>query len=1223
MFTKIKIAIVFCSSLVTFSNLSQIHINREWEIKNGNPISTDWTSSITNSNNEIILVGNTNIEGQGANILTMKYDSEGVLIWERNFNTASLNNDYGSAVSEDVFGNIYVLGTTDNNSVSNYDIVVLKYSPTGLLLWSKIYDSPFNKNDIGVDLKISTNGNVYIVASSEGLNSNYDFLVLKYNRFGTFFWDNRYDYNSLIEVPISIELDMAGNAFVIGASASSLANWDYTIAKFGVNGNFMGATRNPLPGLGFDQPHSYKKDSEGNIYITGKSSIDGVNYDINTIKINPTQNIVWTKTLDFAGLEDAGNSIDVDSLGFVYVGGFVSKTNNVKEMFIVKYDPFGNEVWRHQQAGRKASEDAKILRLKVTSSGNVYFTGEETGQSNSTDVVVSKLSKNGNMAWQKRISEPVKEKPTYLDILSDGEIYVAYVTEEDESKYGLVKYSEFEQDNKVVNSEDGAPIYKAHELIVRFEPTALKKNAIDNTITTRQVEYAKLNYFLNQNAMNRFNNALKDLCGTTVTIINPNNPNKKERKHQDPIGNNCDIKAVKVFKQLKTTHTTTKSRLGETIKIPDFWTTLLLVFPEELDLKQIQDALETIPDVVVYSEPNFMVKQLGEYSNDTHYNEQHNLYSEAYPRAHINVQKAWDIIPSGGSPHIRCGVFDSRADYRHEDFGYDGVNPESSKIDGWSFTQNAPLRTLGFPSDLNNHGTACAGIIGAIRNNEIGIAGIAGGDDQGASDFSDKGISLYSLAIMNDGGEIISNPINYIYDALVTTCINSDSLDNTYGLHISSHSWAIYPFPGTTLFLDTNLTLLKEAVHFGSRLKTTFVAGRGNHNENNTVYPANADDDWVLSVGGTGLTGEYKDFNVVENAPSFGHNLDIAAPYSPTLTLTTTYTHNYEGFGGTSAAAPHVSGVAGLMMSYINDTIDAYNNLSPEDCERIIELSAVNYQTPGGYNDSVGWGKLDAGRAMSFIEKPWSKVNHFGTNELSNYTKSYTLEHSNLVISLRERYRNEEGTWFNKGSHRVRAYRVEATIEHELPENHRVWEYWPRPSSSTVLEKINYENSTLLPRERIKIENLTDSSCVVSGYVYEVIDFWGNSLGWWPFDTTLTNAHFEYTILSRDSLAPEIEPIDYTAHTEQSAIDRTEIFFLYPNPAKDIQTLELKFTEPRKIKVSLCDVYGRHLETVYENKSLHSDTLRIENNIAKLPSAVYFYKIETDVSDYFVRFIKY
>ncbi len=1204
---KIIINTLLVLCVVTNVSYAQTNVNKEWETTAGNPLGLNWTSSITNASNELISVGNSLVTGQGANILTTKYNSDGVIAWQRNFNTSSTKNDYGIAVTEDSAGNIYVAGTTDNSGSANFDVVILKYNVSGALQWSNTFNSSFSKNDIGTALKVDGNGNLYVTASSEGSTTTFDYLLLKYNAAGALQWNKRYDFASLIEIPIGVDFDASGNVFITGASASNSTNWDYTIAKYNTAGTFLGDVRNSVAGAGFDQPMSYKKDASGNIYITGRSSVNGINYDIKTIKLNSSYILQWTKLIDLAGKEDVGNSIDIDASGNVYVGGFSTKSNNIKEAIAVKYDASGTEIWRHEQSAINTTGDALIKAIDVTSSGEVYFVGEEKGNNGTKDVVVSKIDNAGAIEWQKKLNTNIDEKPTGVNVANDGSLYVSALKDGTNDTYETVKYTEYKTDSNFVINSNGEPVYKTYELIVRFQQSAINTNAVDNNIGTKIAEFGGIDYFLTPAALADFNNAISGLCNSNLSI-----------KSSD-VNNPCNVKAVKVFKQLKSTDTTTISRLGETIKIPDFWTTLLLEFPQGMVIEQINIALKTIPSVVRYSEPNYIALQTAGCNDAEYATAQHSLHKitgSPFVNADINIEPAWDFIPHGGVNTIRCGVFDTGLDWRHEDFGFDGVNPNTSKVvDGFDFQSNVHLKAMANP-DPDGHGTGCAGIIGALRNNTIGIAGIAGGDVGN----SNSGVALYGMRILS-GNNFLPGTLNYINDAIVTASLYNTVPNKGYdfGLHIMSNSWRYDEY--FTQFTSANNRLLKEAVHFANRAKVTFCAARGNEGRDNEAYPAIIDDDWVLSVGGTGTNGCFIHVNRAvdpstpngELTASFGRNVDVGGPATVDLVKTTKSGGGYRAFNGTSAATPHVAGVVSLLMGYWNAPSPQYQNLAPEDCENIIQLSAKDDTCNIGFDQFIGAGLLDAGHAMQLIEKPYNAVNHFGTNFLSTFTRTQSQVATNLSIYLSEDYQNDANVFFGRGQYKVNKYKVDATVNHILNVNANIVSFWARPSSSTVLEDIDANGTDILPRQRVKINSCTPTGCSMSGFVYEVFDMNNNPLGWWPFNV-ITNtgaATFEYTLLTHNSSSSAISQEQIYAHN----------ISVYPNPTTNQNTISFTNKDNGDVKINLYDIQGKMIGEVFNGKSKVGANTVLYNTSA-LSDGIYFYEIKIGGGVAHVKFVK-
>ncbi len=393
---------------------SQTLVNKEWAVSNANPVSLDWYGSTVDQNKELVTVGNTAAAGQGANLLVQKFNGAGNVLWQRSYNSSGDNDDYGVATTTDTNNNVYVCGTVKNGS--QYDILVIKYDADGIQQWAIQYDSPYHLNDAATAIKVDNNANVYVAAASEGNTTFSDFLLFKLNPNGTNAWQKRYDYANLIEIPAGLEFDVNGNLLLVGASASDFTNWDYALVRYSTDGTLLGAARNTVTGFGFDQPVAIKKDLLGNIYVTGKASTNGVNYDIKTVKFNPSLSVAWVRTFDGSGLEDAAKDLQIDNDGNVFVAGYATKSNGLKEILVLKYDTDGNTDWIHKQSAKVDTGDALVKAIDIDEQGKVYFIAEEKGQSGSKDVAVMKLNTNGNTVWSKSIASAIEETPAAIKV---------------------------------------------------------------------------------------------------------------------------------------------------------------------------------------------------------------------------------------------------------------------------------------------------------------------------------------------------------------------------------------------------------------------------------------------------------------------------------------------------------------------------------------------------------------------------------------------------------------------------------------------------------------------------------------------------------------------------------------------------------------------------------------------------------------------------------------
>jgi hypothetical protein len=333
-----------------------------------------------------------------------------------------------------------------------------------------------------------------------------------------------------------------------------------------------------------------KQDASGNVYVTGKSSVDGINYNIKTVKFNSAYSIVWSQVYDGYGKEDVAYSLDLDAAGNVLVGGYATKSNNVKEMVAIKYNASGTQVWRSNIAGTNEAADAYIKAVSAASNGDYILLAEEKNMAGIKNVLVGKINADGVYYWNKTLQTTVDEIPLSVNIANDGAVYIQTVRSTSSNSYATYKYSDYTTNNNVINDATGEPIAKANELIVRFQPSAINTNAVDNLIGTAQIEFGNLSYFLTPSAYTAFRNAIGTLCGAET------NPQL------------CNFTAIKIFKQDLSTEGASINNNGVSVPSPKFWSAFLLDLPTHLNLSQCITKLKTIPDVVVYAHGNYLIK---------------------------------------------------------------------------------------------------------------------------------------------------------------------------------------------------------------------------------------------------------------------------------------------------------------------------------------------------------------------------------------------------------------------------------------------------------------------------------------------------------------------------------------------------------------------------------------------------------------------------------------
>lgn len=256
--------------------------------------------------------------------------------------------------------------------------------------------------------------------------------------------------------------------------------------------------------------------------------------------------------------------------------------------------------------------------------------------------------------------------------------------------------------------------------------------------------------------------------------------------------------------------------------------------------------------------------------------------------ADIDALKAWDITT--GDRTVKIAVIDTGIDYRHPDLaenmwtnsaeanGRPGVDDDGNgfidDIHGYDFANND-----GDPMDGNAHGTHCAGTIGAVHNNGVGVAGVM------------DNVTFVAVKFLSDSGSgSLEGAIKSIDYA---TKMNVDLMSNSWGGGGRSEA-------------------LKEAIERANAAGIVFTAAAGNSGTNNDSsphYPSNYEVENVISVAATTAQNGMASFSC------YGRNtVHIGAPGH--RILSSTPNGNYEVFSGTSMATPHVSGAIGLLIAH-------------------------------------------------------------------------------------------------------------------------------------------------------------------------------------------------------------------------------------------------------------------------------------------------------------------
>jgi len=357
----------------------------------------------------------------------------------------------------------------------------------------------------------------------------------------------------------------------------------------------------------------------------------------------------------------------------------------------------------------------------------------------------------------------------------------------------------------------------------------------------------------------------------------------------------------------------------------------LLRFPRGTDILSLMDRHRSDPDID-YIQLNHLYRPCAEVvPNDPRFDEQWDM-------ERIRMPEAWSV--EKGSEDVVIAIVDTGVNYEHEDIKNkiwrnpgevpgNGIDDDGNGfVDdyiGWDFTDAPTMPGRGDytewdndPMDEGGHGSHVAGIAGAQPDNSVGIAGVA---------WRCRIMPVRAGFRVLTGGTYLQDD-----DAAAAIVYAADN-----GAKVINMSWGD----------EEPSLLIRDAIDYAYSRGCVLVAAAGNDSRTDVLYPAAYRK--VIAVAASDQN-DHKAYFSNANAA-----IDIAAPGMVILSLGVK--EPYWISSGTSMAAPHVSGVAALLLSRRPD-------LTPEDVRRILASSADRMENSPELVDA---GRLNAFRALLTI----------------------------------------------------------------------------------------------------------------------------------------------------------------------------------------------------------------------------------------------------------------
>ncbi|MBN8584032.1 MAG: SBBP repeat-containing protein [Ignavibacteria bacterium] len=425
-----KILIVLLVLLVS-SSMGQV--TQQWVQRyNGSWNRSDLGKSVTvDKTGNVYVIGST-ANGITTDVITIKYNTSGSMLWLQIYNGPGEDVDHGEAIKVDDAGNVYVTGSS-RGLTSRVDYVTIKYDSNGILKWVQRFDGTTSMHDYPTDIAIDNSGNVYVTGWSSNGALFDDFATVKYNSEGILQWVNRYNGpGSSTDIARSIAVDLTGNIYVAGYSSNTITGDNYTVIKYSSSGDTLWVRSYNGPVNGVDNLNSMSIDMNSNVYVTGRSEgSNGIDttFDLATIKYNAMGVLQWAQRYNGpANGNEEGFSIDVDNAGNVYATGSSKGFTTASDYLTIKYSSStGDPQWVQRYSGIISGSINTASSITIDIYGNVYITGHSgDNMPNQYDYATIRYNPDGNVQWIQRYNGPANGIDWVHSIAIDsvGNVYV-------------------------------------------------------------------------------------------------------------------------------------------------------------------------------------------------------------------------------------------------------------------------------------------------------------------------------------------------------------------------------------------------------------------------------------------------------------------------------------------------------------------------------------------------------------------------------------------------------------------------------------------------------------------------------------------------------------------------------------------------------------------------------------------------------------------------------
>ena len=314
--------------------------------------------------------------------------------WNKTFGGSDA--EFGDSVEQTSDGG-YIISATRSYGPNNSDVWLIKTDSSGNVAWNKTFGG--SDAEFGSSVQQTSDGGYVISARTNSCGAgDFDVWLIKADSSGNVAWNKTFggsdsDYGS------SVRQTSDGGYIISGSTSSSGAGWyDIWLIKTDSSGNEM--WNKTFGGSDPDVGSSVQQTSDGGYIICGSTSSYGAgNLDVWLIKTDPSGNEIWNKVFGGSETENGFSARQTSDGGYIICGYTESYGAGDDDFWLIETDPSGNEMWNKTFGGSDSDHGSSVQQ---TLDGGYIISGfTDSYGAGSADLWLIKTDPSGNEMWNK------------------------------------------------------------------------------------------------------------------------------------------------------------------------------------------------------------------------------------------------------------------------------------------------------------------------------------------------------------------------------------------------------------------------------------------------------------------------------------------------------------------------------------------------------------------------------------------------------------------------------------------------------------------------------------------------------------------------------------------------------------------------------------------------------------------------------------------------------